>query len=77
MNNPLDQMLNVFRLGGNPMAIAQQMALVDPQMNRFVQMISGKTPIQLRQMAENMAKQRGTTVEDIARQIGLSVPGKL
>ena len=30
-----------------------------------------ETPEQLRTMAENMAKERGTTLDNVARQLGL------
>lgn len=74
MNNPLDQIMNAFRSGGNPMAIAQQMAAANPTMRQFMQMVNGKSPQQLRQMAENMAKERGVTINDVARQLGIAVP---
>ena len=34
-------------------------------------LIQGKNTEQLQQIAENMARQRGTTIEEIARQYGL------
>lgn len=36
-----------------------------------MRLIQGKNPQQLRQTAENMAKQRGTSIEEIARQLGI------
>jgi transposase-like protein len=46
----------------------------NPQVRQVMQMMNGKTPEQLRQMANNMAAERGTTVEDIARQLGIQIP---
>ena len=40
-----------------------------------MQMINGKTPQQLRQIAENVAKERGVTLEYVAQQLGI-VPRK-
>ena len=74
MNNPLNAMVNLFRSGGNPMTIVAQMAMRDPQMRQFMQMINGKSPTQLRQMAENMAKERGVSLNDVARQLGITLP---
>lgn len=53
------------------MGMIQQMAQSNPQMAQAMQFIQGKSPQQLQQIATNMAKERGTTVEQIARQMGL------
>lgn len=74
MNNPILQMVNIARNGGNPMAIMQQMAKRNPQVNQVMQMMKGKNPAQLKSMAENIAKERGTTIEDVAQQLGISLP---
>lgn len=74
MNNPLVQMMNVIRNGGNPMALLQHMAGQNPQMRQFMQMINGKSPDQLKQMAENMARERGVSINDVARQLGITLP---
>lgn len=71
MNNPLSMMLSMAKNGRDPMALVQQMAMSDPQMRQFYNMVNGKTPAQLCQMARNMAKERGTTVEAVAQQLGL------
>ena len=74
MNNPMMQMMGLLRSGKNPNAILQTMAMNDPQVRQVMQMMHGKSPEQLRQMANNMAAERGTTVEDIARQLGVQIP---
>lgn len=71
MNNPMIGLINLARSGGNPMALMQQIAGRNPRMQQAYSMIQGKTPEQLKQMAENMAKERGMTVEQIAKNIGL------
>ena len=71
MNNPLMGLVKLARNGGNPMMLMQQMAGRNPQMQQAMSMIQGKTPEQLKQMAENMAKERGMTVEQVAKNIGL------
>lgn len=72
--NPLNMMVNAMRVGANPMALIQQMAASNPQMRQFMQMINGKSPDQLKQMAENMAKERGVSLNDVARQLGITLP---
>ena len=74
MNNPMMQMMSLLRSGKNPNAILQTMAMNNPQVRQVMQMMHGKSPEQLRQMANNMAAERGTTVEDIARQLGIQIP---
>lgn len=76
MNNPLFQMINIARTGGNPMQLMQQMARSNPQINQVMQMMNGKSPDQLRAMCENMCRERGTTVEQVAQQIGIPIPGR-
>lgn len=75
MNNPLFQMINLARNGGNPMQLLQQMARSNPQVNQVIQMMNGKSPDQLRQMASNMAKERGVSLEQVAQQLGIPIPG--
>ena len=73
MNNPIMALVNAARSGGNPMQLMQQMAMQDPRIAQAQQMIQGKSPQQLRTMAENMARERGTTVQDVARRLGLNI----
>lgn len=74
MNNPMLQIQQLMRAGKNPNAVLQIMAQSNPQVRQVMQMMNGKSPAQLEQMARNMAKERGTTIEDVARSLGISVP---
>lgn len=67
-------LIQMAQRGQNPMSQLQQMAGSDPRLNQAMQMIGGKSPQQLRQMAENMAKERGTTIEQIAQSMGFRLP---
>jgi transposase-like protein len=51
-----------------------QMAQNDPQVRKVLQMMQGKSPAELRRIADNIAAERGTTVEDVARQLGITIP---
>lgn len=75
MNNPVLQMVNMARNGGNPMELIQQMAKSNPQVNQVMQMMNGKSPQQLRAMCENMCKERGTSLEQFTKQWGIPIPG--
>lgn len=71
MGNPLMAMIGMARNGGNPMQLVQQMAMQNPQMRQFMGMVQGKTPQQLQQLAENVARERGTTIDAVRQQLGL------
>lgn len=71
MNNPIAMLIQAAQGGGNPIQIISQMAGGNPIMSQGLKMIQGKSPDQIRQMAENMARERGTTAEDVLRDLGL------
>ena len=70
----LRQMVQLAMSGGNPMNMLQQMG--DPRAMQALNMLQGKSPAQLQQMAMNMAKERGTTVEEVARSLGIQIPSQ-
>lgn len=74
MNNPVMQLVTAIRGGGNPIALAQQLAMQNPQVNTAVHMLSGKNTQQIEQMVRNMCAQRGTTPEELARSVGIALP---
>lgn len=67
-------LIQAFQTNQNPAGMLEQMARSNPMVNRALQMTSGKSPQQLRQMAENMAHERGTTLEQLAQQMGIRLP---
>lgn len=68
-NSPIVQIINMMRNGGNPAALMQQMMSSNPQLQ---QIAAGKTPDQLMSIAENMCRERGTSVDNVLRQFGIS-----
>lgn len=72
-NNPMMALMSAVRSGRNPGSIFQQMAMQDPRVFQARQIMSGKTPEQLRQICVNMCSERGTTPEEVARSLG--IPG--
>ena len=75
MNNPF-QMLQALR---NPMQAiinqqAERMRQANPELyNRTMQMLSGKSDAQIKEMAENMARERGIDLSQLASQFGLKI----
>lgn len=73
MNNPAVLLARAMGMGQDPKRMMEKMAAQDPRISQALSMIRGKSTQQLEQMARNMARERGTSVEDIARSIGLSM----
>lgn len=71
MNNPMMQLISMARQGGNPMQMIQQMATNNPQAAQAMRIMQGKSPEQLKQIATNMAKERGMTIEQVMQQLGI------
>lgn len=71
-NNPIVQLINAARNGGNPDVLVQQLLGQHPQRDQIQQIISGKTPDQLLSVAENMCKERGTSIDQVLRQYGIT-----
>lgn len=76
MSDPMTMMMRMLRGGSSPAIIMQQLSRANPQVAQAMQMIQGRSPQQLRQMAENMAKERGVSLNDIARNLGLTIPSE-
>ena len=74
MNNPVQQIAQLLQAGRNPSAIVQMMIQQNPQMRQTMQMLNGNTPQQKEQMVRNMCAERGISVEDLARSLGISIP---
>lgn len=61
MNRQLSQMMNT-------------MMMRNPQARQVMQMINAKTPQEQRELAEKLCKERGTTIEEVARSMGIQIP---
>lgn len=70
----LFQVMQMMQGGANPMAMLQQMMGQDPRAGQAMRMLQGKSPQQMRTMAQNMAQQRGMSLEQLAGQFGLKIP---
>lgn len=66
--NPMMMLIQAARGGGNPIEILSNMS-GNPMIAQGMKLIQGKSPEQLEQLARNMAKERGTTPEQIIEQI--------
>ena len=71
LNNQIGLLIQAAQGGGDPMRIIGQLAGGNPMIAHGLQMVRGKSPDQLRQLAENMARERGTSPEAILRGLGI------
>lgn len=74
MINPMQMMMQAMQGGQTPMQWLAQMSGQNPQLQQLQQITQGKSPEQLMQIAENMAQQRGTTLQALAQQMGIPFP---
>lgn len=70
--NTIQILANQFKNGMSPMAILNRM--YGPQVNQARSLIEGKNQDQLRQIAINMAAQRGVDLNSLAQQMGIPLP---
>ena len=80
MFNPLQLMGQQLtqQMQNSVQAMAQQalqrMQAQNPQMyQKFVQMTSGKSESELKSIAENMAKEQGVNLSELAKRIGINI----
>lgn len=73
----------IFRLaagGGNPMSLIQEFLggqnKQNPKTAQALRMIQGKNAEELEQTARNMAKEAGTTPEEILSSLGIPLPNR-
>lgn len=70
-NNPLMQMIQMLKGGGNPQAIFQQMASKNPQMQQIMNMVNSKSTSEMSEMMKNAAQERGVDLGQLASQLGM------
>lgn len=71
MINPMQMMMQAMQGGQSPMQFLAQASGQNPIFQQMQQITQGKNPQELMQIAENMAKERGTTLQTLAQQMGI------
>lgn len=73
----LMQLLGALQSNRNPMVVLEQIMgqnAGNPQIAQAMKLINGKNQSQLRQVAENMARERGIDLRQLASGMGLNLP---
>lgn len=73
MFNPM-QVFNAIVKSANPNQMLMQYAQQNPAIREATQMVNGKTPDQVKQIAESIAKQRGIDLNTFMREMGIQMP---
>lgn len=67
----LQSLFQMMQQGVNPNALLNQMAQQNPALQQAIGLLNGKNQQQQMQLLEDMARQRGTTLQQVAQQMGL------
>lgn len=70
----IQQLVSMVRHGGDPMQLISTFAQQNPQAKQMLGNLQGKSDVELRQYAENMAKSYGTDLNAVFKQLGLQMP---
>lgn len=73
MTNPM-QILQAVQNGANPNQIISNLIQQNPAFRQAMQAVNGKTPDQIRDMAYQIAQQRGVDLAQFAQQMGIPLP---
>lgn len=73
-HSPIMQLANLARAGQNPMGLIQQLSGQSAPIMQGFNLIQGKSESQLRMMAQNLAKERGIDLTQLASALNLTLP---
>ena len=73
MLNPM-QLIQLIQGGGNPIQMLNQMSRTNPMVGQVLRMTNGRTPNEMRNMAQEIARQRGVDLNQLAESMGRKLP---
>lgn len=73
-NNPMSMIAHQMQRGVNPKLVLSQMARTDPQIAQIFKIIGNKNEAELRQFTQNLAKERGVDLNELAKSYGITIP---
>jgi hypothetical protein len=71
--NPM-QIIQAVNNGANPNQLMMQLAQTNPAIRQAMQLMSGKTPTQIRDMVQQQAQRRGVDLNRLVQQWGVQLP---
>lgn len=73
MNNLFMLMAQLVQSGGNPTVMLNKMLQQNPQMGQVLNMMQGKSPQELHQIAQRIAAQQGVDLNSVYQQFGVNL----
>ena len=73
-NFNVGQIVQMAQKGVDPNRLAQQLMQQNPAVQQAAQMMRGKSPEQIKQMAYTRAAQMGVDLNKMAQQMGIKLP---
>ena len=73
-NFNIGQIMQMAQRGVDPNRLAQQLMQQNPAVRQAAQMMRGKSPEQIKQMAYNRAAQMGVDLNKMAKDMGIKLP---
>ena len=73
-NFNIGQIMQMAQRGVDPKKLAQQLMQQNPAVQQAAQMMRGKSPEQIKQMAYNRAAQMGVDLNQMAKDMGIKLP---
>lgn len=67
----IQSLFQMMQQGVNPNALLNQMAQQNPALQQAIGVLNGKSQQQQMQVLEGLARQRGTTLQQVAQQMGI------
>lgn len=73
-HSPIMQLANLARAGQNPMGFIQQLSGQNAPIMQGLNLIQGKNEAQLKTMAQNLSKELGIDLNQLASALNLTLP---
>lgn len=70
-NNPIMQMINMMKNGGNPQALIQQMMGQNKEFGNVINSLNGKDQSQVNEMIAKIAKEKGVDLGQLAASLNM------
>ncbi len=71
--NPM-QLIGMLQKNQNPMGLLNQIAQNNPQLQRVLEVVKGKSPKEIEQYVRNTAKTQGVDLNNLAQRLGFQLP---
>ena len=68
------QLIGMLQKNQNPMGLLNQIAQNNPQLQRVLEVVKGKSPKEIEQYVRNTAKTQGVDLNNLAQRLGFQLP---